>query len=135
MTLFSLKKAIMVRVLSRSHSLGHRNSTWRAPSILSLKNNIGDYSLQQPRKGSYGHLAMFLEWHPAFGNVPGVAPVLPSFVVKVKTSKNKFLSAHVAASASATAKGKWNLSFSLFWNTLVWLMAINFIIQIVSSTA
>ncbi|KAJ1291520.1 hypothetical protein BS78_02G321500 [Paspalum vaginatum] len=71
----------------------------------------------------------------AFGNVPGVASVLPSLVVKLKTSKNKFLSAHVAASASVTAKGKWNLSFSLIWNTLVWLMVINFIIQIVSSTA
>ncbi|WVZ66423.1 hypothetical protein U9M48_015639 [Paspalum notatum var. saurae] len=71
----------------------------------------------------------------AFGNVPGVASVLPSLVVKLKTSKNKFLSAHVAASASVTAKGKWNVSFSLIWNTLVWLMVINFIIQIVSSTA
>lgn len=72
----------------------------------------------------------------AFSNVPGVASVLPSFVSKLKMAKNKFLSAHVAASASTSVKGKkWNLSFSLVWNTLVWLMVANFIIQIVTSTA
>ncbi|ONM58910.1 Vacuole membrane protein KMS1 [Zea mays] len=72
----------------------------------------------------------------AFSNVPGVASVLPSFVSKLKMDKNKFLSAHVAASASTSVKGKkWNLSFSLVWNTLVWLMVANFIIQIVTSTA
>ncbi|XP_062187254.1 vacuole membrane protein KMS1-like [Phragmites australis] len=72
----------------------------------------------------------------AFGYVPGVASVLPFLVAKLKTAKNKFLSAHVAASASVAVKGKkWNLSFSLIWNTVVWLMVINFIIQIVTSTA
>ncbi|PAN14543.1 hypothetical protein PAHAL_2G418400 [Panicum hallii] len=71
----------------------------------------------------------------AFGFVPGVASVLPSLVAKLKTAKDKFLSAHVAASASIAVKGKWNLSFTLIWNTVMWLMAINFIIQIVTSTA
>ncbi|CAD6217538.1 unnamed protein product [Miscanthus lutarioriparius] len=72
----------------------------------------------------------------AFSNVPGVASVLPSLVSKLKMAKIKFLSAHVAASASSSVKGKkWNLSFSLVWNTLVWLMVVNFIIQIVTSTA
>nr|CAB3454717.1 unnamed protein product [Digitaria exilis] len=71
----------------------------------------------------------------AFGNVPGVASVLLSFVGKLKTAKDKFLSAQVAASASSAGKGKWNLSFTLIWNTLVWLMVVNFIIQIVTSTA
>ncbi|CAN6199502.1 unnamed protein product [Urochloa humidicola] len=71
----------------------------------------------------------------AFGNVPGVASVLPSLVAKLKMAKDKFLSAHVAASASIAVKGKWNLSFSLIWNTVVWLMIINFITQIVTSTA
>ncbi|XP_066395068.1 vacuole membrane protein KMS1-like [Miscanthus floridulus] len=72
----------------------------------------------------------------ACSNVPGVASVLPSLVSKLKMAKNKFLSAHVAASASSSVKGKkWNLSFSLVWNTLVWLMVVNFIIQIVTSTA
>ncbi|KAL5659235.1 hypothetical protein ACJX0J_032398, partial [Zea mays] len=40
----------------------------------------------------------------AFSNVPGVASVLPSFVSKLKMDKNKFLSAHVAASASTSVK-------------------------------
>ncbi|CAN6225747.1 unnamed protein product [Urochloa humidicola] len=71
----------------------------------------------------------------AFGNAPGVASVLPSLVAKLKMAKDKFLSAHVAASASIAVKGKWNLSFSLIWNTIVWLMIINFITQIVTSTA
>jgi len=70
-----------------------------------------------------------------FRYVPGVASVLPSLVAKLKTTKDKFLSAHVAASASIAVKGKWNLSFTLIWNTAVWLMAINFLIQIVTSTA
>uniref|UniRef100_A0A0A9HKT5 VTT domain-containing protein n=1 Tax=Arundo donax TaxID=35708 RepID=A0A0A9HKT5_ARUDO len=71
-----------------------------------------------------------------FSNVPGVASVLPSLVAKLKTAKNKFLLAHVAASASSAMEGKkWNLSFSLIWNTVVWLMVVNFIIQIVTSTA
>ncbi|TVU38341.1 hypothetical protein EJB05_11710 [Eragrostis curvula] len=72
----------------------------------------------------------------AFGSVPGVVSVLPSLATKLKTAKNKFLSAHVAASASTAVEGKkWNLSFSLIWNTVVWLMVINFIIQIITSTA
>ncbi|OEL35743.1 Vacuole membrane protein KMS1 [Dichanthelium oligosanthes] len=71
----------------------------------------------------------------AFGNIPGVASVLPSLVAKLKTAKDKFLSAHLAASASIAVKGKWNLSFTLIWNTVVWLMVINFVIQIVTSTA
>jgi hypothetical protein len=40
----------------------------------------------------------------AFSNVPGVASVLPSLVSKLKMAKNKFLSAHVAASASSSVK-------------------------------
>ncbi|KAL6856026.1 hypothetical protein ACP4OV_018828 [Aristida adscensionis] len=72
----------------------------------------------------------------AFGNVPVVASVLPSLVAKLKAAKNKFLSAHATSSASIALKGKkWNLSFSLIWNTVVWLMVVNFIIQIVTSTA
>ncbi|KAK3125426.1 hypothetical protein QOZ80_7BG0604780 [Eleusine coracana subsp. coracana] len=72
----------------------------------------------------------------AFGHVPGVVSVLPSLATKLKIVKNKFLSDHAAASASIAVKGKtWNLSFSLIWNTVVWLMVINFIIQIVTSTA
>jgi len=69
------------------------------------------------------------------GNVPGVASVLPSLVAKLKTEKAKFLSAHVAASASIAVKGKWNMSFALIWNTIAWLMALNFFIQIVTSIA
>jgi len=38
------------------------------------------------------------------GNVPGVASVLPSLVAKLKTTKDKFLSVHVAASASIAVK-------------------------------
>jgi len=71
----------------------------------------------------------------ALGNVPGVASVLPSLVAKLKTEKAKFLSAHVAASASIAVKGKWNMSFALIWNTIAWLMALNFFIQIVTSIA
>lgn len=68
-----------------------------------------------------------------FSNIPGVSSILPSLVSKLKTAKDKFLIASVAASS---AKGKkWNLSFSLIWNTVVWLMIMNFIAQIITSTA
>ncbi|KAB8106007.1 hypothetical protein EE612_040182 [Oryza sativa] len=71
-----------------------------------------------------------------FGNVPMVSSVLPSLVAKLKTAKSKFLSASVAASASSVVKEtKWNLSFSLIWNTVVWLLIMNFIVQIITSTA
>ncbi|XP_015695379.1 vacuole membrane protein KMS1-like [Oryza brachyantha] len=71
-----------------------------------------------------------------FGNVPVVSSVLPSLVGKLKTAKKKFLSASVAASASSAVKEtKWNLSFSLIWNTIVWLLIMNFIVQIITSTA
>ncbi|XP_044965260.1 vacuole membrane protein KMS2-like [Hordeum vulgare subsp. vulgare] len=69
-------------------------------------------------------------------NFPGVSSMLPSLVTKLKTAKDKFLMASVAASASSAAKGnKWNLSFSLIWNTVVWLMIVNFLVQIITSTA
>nr|BAC84666.1 putative vacuole Membrane Protein 1 [Oryza sativa Japonica Group] len=71
-----------------------------------------------------------------FGNVPMVSSVLPSLVAKLKTAKSKFLSSSVAASASSVVKEtKWNLSFSLIWNTVVWLLIMNFIVQIITSTA
>ncbi|KAM3365248.1 hypothetical protein ACQJBY_015168 [Aegilops geniculata] len=71
-----------------------------------------------------------------FSNSPGVSSILPSLVTKLKTAKDKFLMASVATSASSAAKGKkWNLSFSLIWNTMVWLMIMNFIVQIITSTA
>ncbi|KAF7015194.1 unnamed protein product [Triticum aestivum] len=71
-----------------------------------------------------------------FSNSPGVSSILPSLVTKLKTAKDKFLMASVATSASSAAKGKkWNLSFSLIWNTVVWLMVVNFIVQIITSTA
>ncbi|KAM0898670.1 hypothetical protein ACQ4PT_021825 [Festuca glaucescens] len=71
-----------------------------------------------------------------FSNFPGVSSILPSLVAKLKTAKDKLLIASVAASSSSSAKGKkWNLSFSLIWNTVVWLMIMNFIAQIITSMA
>jgi hypothetical protein len=40
----------------------------------------------------------------AFGHVPGVLSVLPSLATKLKTVKNKFLSAPVTASTSIAVK-------------------------------
>lgn len=39
-----------------------------------------------------------------FSNFPGVSSILPSLVTKLKTAKDKFLMASVAASASSAAK-------------------------------
>ncbi|CAL1411384.1 unnamed protein product [Linum trigynum] len=65
--------------------------------------------------------------------VPGLASILPNMITKLHEMREKFLS---PTPALPSTKGKkWDLSFAAIWNTVVWLMLLNFFFKIVSSTA
>ncbi|KAG6668361.1 hypothetical protein CIPAW_01G164500 [Carya illinoinensis] len=66
--------------------------------------------------------------------IPGFASVLPSLVVKLNAVKDKYLTAPPPGASNIKVK-KWDLSFASIWNTVVWLMLINFAIKFVTSTA
>ncbi|XP_039130470.1 vacuole membrane protein KMS1-like [Dioscorea cayenensis subsp. rotundata] len=66
------------------------------------------------------------------GLIPGFSSLLPKITVKLHTAKEKYLSAPVPSKV----KGKQlNLSFNLVWNTIVWIMVLNFFIRIVMTIA
>ncbi|KAJ4754543.1 Vacuole membrane protein 1 [Rhynchospora pubera] len=70
------------------------------------------------------------------GHIPGFSTVLPSIVAKLQSAKEKFLSSSLTSSATSQVKGaKWNFSFTLVWNTVIWLMVAHFFVTIVTSTA
>ncbi|KAF7145583.1 hypothetical protein RHSIM_Rhsim04G0206000 [Rhododendron simsii] len=66
--------------------------------------------------------------------IPGLASALPNLVSKLKAMRAKYMATPPPMSSKIKVK-KWDLSFTLIWNTIVWLMIMNFFIQIVTSTA
>ncbi|KAG6593896.1 Vacuole membrane protein KMS1, partial [Cucurbita argyrosperma subsp. sororia] len=66
--------------------------------------------------------------------VPGFSSILPGLVAKLNAVKSKYLKAPSQVAANAKAK-KWDFSVSSIWNTIVWLMIMNFSIKIMTSTA
>lgn len=70
------------------------------------------------------------------GHIPGFSSMLPNIVAKLHKLKQKFISSRFPDSAPLDAKAKeWNLSFTLVWNTVIWLMILNFFCKIVTATA
>ncbi|KAM7274371.1 hypothetical protein ACFE04_029035 [Oxalis oulophora] len=65
--------------------------------------------------------------------VPGLAPILPNLVTKLHAIKDKYMAPPAAVSTN-TGK-KWGLSLASIWNTVVWLMLLNFSVKIVTATA
>ncbi|KAE8723854.1 Vacuole membrane protein KMS1 [Hibiscus syriacus] len=64
---------------------------------------------------------------------PGFGSSLPALTAKLHSVKEKYLAApHPVPSNS---KGKWDFSFTSIWNTIVWLMLMNFFVKIVNATA
>lgn len=64
--------------------------------------------------------------------VPGLASAMPNLIAKLHLIKDKYMT----TSPPADVKVKnWDLSFASIWNTVVWLMLMNFIIKIVNATA
>ncbi|KAJ3696085.1 hypothetical protein LUZ60_001462 [Juncus effusus] len=68
-----------------------------------------------------------------FGKIPGFSRALLSIVAKLDLVKDKLIS--TSSSSSQPTGKKWNLSFTLVWNTVIWLMVVNFFVTIVTSTA
>ncbi|KAK4778160.1 hypothetical protein SAY87_018347 [Trapa incisa] len=65
-------------------------------------------------------------------SIPGVASTFPQLITKLHTVRDKYLSPQVPSNIKVK---KWDFSFTSIWNTIVWLMLINFFIKIVTSTA
>ncbi|PON80110.1 SNARE associated Golgi protein [Parasponia andersonii] len=65
--------------------------------------------------------------------IPGLASVLPNVISKLDAVKEKYLT---AAPVSSNIKvKKWDFSFASVWNTIVWLMLMNFFVKIVNATS
>ncbi|KAE8663461.1 Vacuole membrane protein KMS1 [Hibiscus syriacus] len=66
------------------------------------------------------------------GFIPGFDTFLPTLTAKLHAAKDK----HLAPRPLPTnIKGKWDFSLTSIWNTVVWLMLINFFVKIVNATA
>ncbi|KAK3165622.1 hypothetical protein QOZ80_1AG0035660 [Eleusine coracana subsp. coracana] len=71
-----------------------------------------------------------------FGHIPGFSATLPSVIAKLHAAKEKYLSPPAPVSPSSQMEEKsWNFSFTLVWNSIVWLVLVNFFIKIITSTA
>lgn len=96
-----------------------------------------------------------LLWMPSF--LPGYSSVIPNLITKLHSMKDKylatkpvvpseievfsislslifslpFLSSYISYSQGA----KWDFSLAFVWNTVVWIMLLNFFVKIVNSTA
>ncbi|KAH7522337.1 hypothetical protein FEM48_Zijuj07G0127700 [Ziziphus jujuba var. spinosa] len=66
--------------------------------------------------------------------IPGFASVLPDLVAKLNAMKEKYLTASTPVPSNIKVK-KWDFSFASLWNTIVWLMLMNFFVKIVNATA
>lgn len=65
--------------------------------------------------------------------IPGFASVLPNIIAKLHSVRDKYM--NVSSPGSPNIKvNKWDFSFTSIWNTVVWLMLMNFFVKIVTST-
>ncbi|CDP15506.1 unnamed protein product [Coffea canephora] len=68
------------------------------------------------------------------GLVPGVASVLPNVVAKLHFVREKYMEASPLTPSNAKVK-KWNISLASFWNSVVLLILLNFLVKIINGTA
>jgi hypothetical protein len=61
--------------------------------------------------------------------------VLPNVISKLNAVKEKYLTATATPVSSNIKVKKWDFSFTSIWNTVVWLMLVNFFVKIVNATA
>ncbi|KAG6764444.1 hypothetical protein POTOM_031913 [Populus tomentosa] len=66
--------------------------------------------------------------------VPGFTSALPDLTAKLHAMKEKYMAPAHPASPDIKVK-KWDFSFTGIWNTVVWLMLLNFFFKIVNATA
>ncbi|KAJ4849176.1 meiotic spindle pole body protein Kms1, partial [Turnera subulata] len=66
--------------------------------------------------------------------VPGLSAVLPNLIAKLHAMKEKYMAPAPSVPQNMKVK-KWDFSFAAMWNTVVWLMLLNFFFKIVNATA
>ncbi|XP_073155417.1 vacuole membrane protein KMS1-like [Henckelia pumila] len=66
--------------------------------------------------------------------VPGFNSILPDLTAKLHSMKAKYLANKPHIPSNIEAK-KWDFSPAFIWNTVVWLMLMNFFLKIVNTTA
>lgn len=72
----------------------------------------------------------------ALSHIPGFSSMLPSIIAKLHLVKDKYLTNSVPDPIPVNATAKpWKFSFTLVWNTVVWIMLLNFFVKIVTATA
>ncbi|XP_022762064.1 vacuole membrane protein KMS1-like isoform X2 [Durio zibethinus] len=69
----------------------------------------------------------------ALSLIPGFDSFLPTLTEKLHAVKEKYLAA--PPPVPSNIKEKWDFSFASIWNTVVWLMLMNFFVKIVNATA
>ncbi|XP_061354461.1 vacuole membrane protein KMS1 isoform X2 [Gastrolobium bilobum] len=80
------------------------------------------------------------EFIRVLSHIPVFASVLPKVIANLHTVKDKYLKAPHTVSPNMQGNDelqgkKWDFSFASIWNTLVWLMLMNFFVKIVNATA
>ncbi|XP_042037876.1 vacuole membrane protein KMS1-like isoform X1 [Salvia splendens] len=73
-----------------------------------------------------------LLWLSSF--VPGFSNIMPKLIANLHSMKDKYLSTKPEPPASVKA-ANWDFSLTTIWNTVVWIMLMNFFVKIVNSTA
>ncbi|XP_052191071.1 vacuole membrane protein KMS1 [Diospyros lotus] len=66
--------------------------------------------------------------------IPGFASVLPNLIAKLHAMRAKYMATPAPMPSNIKVK-KWDLSFTSIWNSIVWLMIMNFFVKILTSTA
>ncbi|KAL3538108.1 hypothetical protein ACH5RR_001474 [Cinchona calisaya] len=66
--------------------------------------------------------------------VPGVASVLPNLMAELHFVREKYMEASPLVPSNAKVK-KGNISLASFWNTVVLLILLNFLVKIINGTA
>ncbi|KAE8702864.1 Vacuole membrane protein KMS2 [Hibiscus syriacus] len=65
--------------------------------------------------------------------IPEFGSFLSTLTAKLHSVKEKYLA--TPPPVTSIIKGKWDFSFTSIWNTIVWLMLMNFFVKIVNVTA
>lgn len=68
-----------------------------------------------------------------FSFIPGLSAILPDLISKLHAAKQKYMTP--PPSSNMKVKNWWGMSFTSIWNTIVWLMILNFLLKIVTATA
>ncbi|KAL7144701.1 hypothetical protein ABFS83_07G029900 [Erythranthe nasuta] len=68
-------------------------------------------------------------------SLPGFSSIIPSLITKLHLMQDKYLATKPNNIPSNVEVKKWDFSLALVWNTVVWIMLLNFFVKIVNSTA